>query len=95
MNPDNGTLDFPRFGDSTPLVPESLEVSGCYYRIPEDFVVPANSKAHLKVEAMLSGFDAPSVSNMVECDRVCESQEEDSAYVPRSVVCFEFPLVCC
>ena len=68
MNPDNGTLDFPRFGDSTPLVPESLEVSGCYYRIPEDYVVPSNSKAHLKVEAMLSGFDAPTISNMVECD---------------------------
>ena len=68
INPDQGTLDFPRHGDSTPLLPTSLELSGCYYRVPEDFVIPANSKAHLKVEVMLDGRDAPKVSNIVETE---------------------------
>ena len=103
MNPDKGTLDFPRYGDSTPLVPESLEVSGCYYRIPEDFVVPANSKAHLKVEAMLSNFDAPSISNMVECDPFlngtsdiwsarCLSSVTDGSFFSEFINCHDYPV---
>ena len=103
MNPDNGTLDFPRYGDSTPLVPESLEVSGCYYRIPEDFVVPANSKAHLKVEAMLSSFDIPTISNMVECDPFlngtsdiwtarCLSSVTDGGFFSEFINCHDYPV---
>ena len=68
INPDNGTLDFPRQGDSIPLVKSSLHISGCYYRMPEDFVIPANSKAHHPVEIILNGHDAPLVSYTVETD---------------------------
>ena len=52
---DNGAVKFPRFGDSVPLIPHSLDVTGCYYRVPDDLVVPANSKAHVSVEVMLDG----------------------------------------
>ena len=63
INPDKGTVDFPRYGDSVPLVPESFGVSGCYYRSNEDVVVPANSKMICNVEVMLNGLDG--VSNIV------------------------------
>ena len=66
INPDKGTVDFPRYGDSVPLVPESFGVSGCYYRSNEDFVVPANSKMICNVEVMLNGLDG--VSNVVATD---------------------------
>ena len=66
INPDKGQIEFPRYGDSTPLTPESLEMSGCYYRIPEDFVVPANSKAHCKAEVMLDNRSNVKISNVVE-----------------------------
>ena len=102
LNPDKGTLDFPRFGDSTPLISESLEVSGCYYRVPEDFVVPPNSKAHLKVEAMLSDFEGP-ISNMVECDPFlngssdiwtarCISSVTDGSFFTEFVNCHDYPV---
>ena len=66
INPDKGTVDFPRYGDAVPLVENSMRLSGCYYRVPEDLVIPANSKAICKVEAMLHGFDH--VSNTVATD---------------------------
>ena len=63
INPDKGTVDFPRYGDSVPLVPESFGVSGSYYHSNEDVVVPANSKMICNVEVMLNGLDG--VSNVV------------------------------
>ena len=102
LNPDRGTLDFPRSGDSTPLIPESVGMSGCYYRVPEDFVVPPNSKAHLKVEAMLNNFEAP-ISNMVECDPFlngssdiwtarCISSVTDGGFFTEFINCHDYPV---
>ena len=63
-----GSVRFPRFGDSVPLTPSSLDISGCYYRVPDDKVIPANSKAHLGVELMLDNRNLPLTSNIVETD---------------------------
>ena len=30
INPDKGTVDFPRYGNSTPLIADTAEISGCY-----------------------------------------------------------------
>ena len=66
INPDKGTIDFPRFGESTPLIKESLEISGCYYRVPEDMVVPANSKVICRAEALIN--DVGCLGNVVETE---------------------------
>ena len=68
IDTDSGSVRFPRFGDSIPLVPLSLDVTGCYYRVPDDRVIPANSKAHLAVEVMLNGQSLPSTSTIVETE---------------------------
>ena len=51
MNTESGQLEF-RDWPPTPLVRNSCFLSGCYYRIHEDLVVPANSKMHKMVELM-------------------------------------------
>ena len=66
LDPDKGTVEFPRYGDSTPLIKDTSEISGCYYRVLEDFVVPANSKTVCKVEVMIN--DIKCISNIVETE---------------------------
>ena len=51
LNTEIGQLEF-RDWPPTPLVKDSSFLSGCYYRIHEDLVVPANSKMHNSVELM-------------------------------------------
>ena len=68
IDTDKGVLNFPRYGDSTPLVPSSLDVSGCFYRVPDDLVVPANSKAQFAVEVMLDGNELAKTSKIVETE---------------------------
>ena len=65
INTDCGSIQFPRFGESVPLVQNSLEITGCYYRVPDDKVIPANSKAHISVEVMVDGHNLPNTSNIV------------------------------
>ena len=103
MNAEKGVIEFPRFGDSTPLIDSSLEISGCYYRIPEDFVIPANSKAHLKVEVMLDGHDSPHVSNLVCTEPFvntssdvwacrCTDYVEDGLFMTELLNCNDYPV---
>ena len=66
IDPVKGVVEFPKYGDSIPLLEESLTLSGCYYRVAEDVVIPANSKTICKVETMLNGFDR--ISNLVATD---------------------------
>ena len=68
IDTDNGIVKFPRTGDSVPLVPSTLDVTGCFYRVPDDYVVPANCKAHIPVEVMLDGRTLPMTSNIVETE---------------------------
>ena len=39
---------------STPLIPQDPPPAGCFYRAPEDIVLPPNSKVHAKVELMMN-----------------------------------------
>ena len=68
INTDCGSVQFPRYGDSAPLNKNSLEISGCYYRVPDDKVIPANCKAHISVEVMVDGHNLPNTSNLVETE---------------------------
>ena len=43
-------------------------MTGCFYRVPDDYVVPANCKAHIPVEVMLDGRTLPMTSNIVETE---------------------------
>ena len=101
INPVKGTVDFPRFGDSTPLVEDTLSLSGCYYRAPEDLVVPANSKMICKVETMLHGFDH--ISNVVATDPFnnassdlwfgrCVSVVTDGLFPSEFINCNDYPV---
>ena len=101
INPDKGTVDFPRYGDSVPLINESLQLSGCYYRMAEDLVVPANSKVICRAEAMLQGFDR--VSNVVATDPFnnassdvwggrCVSKVTDGLFPTEFINCSDHPV---
>ena len=103
LDPDNGVLSFPRHGDSIPLIMNSLEASGCYYRMAEDFAIPANSKAHCKVEIMLDDHKGLQVSNIVEADPFaytagdvwtsrCISVVRDGLFFTEFINCHEHPI---
>ena len=68
INTVKGLLEFPKHGDSIPLAPTTPTISGCYYRMPEDFVVPPNSKAHTTVELMLNGNEQSQITKVVEVE---------------------------
>ena len=55
-------------GKSAPLIANTESISGCYYRVHEDLVIPANSKMHTEVELMLDGDAAKSASQEVTTD---------------------------
>ena len=101
MNPANGTVDFPKYGDSAPLIPDTAAISGCYYRVAEDFVVPANSKAICKVEAMTDNLDC--VSSVVETEPFnhatsdvwanrCLSVVSDGLFPTEFINCQKYPI---
>jgi hypothetical protein len=56
LDPAKGKLIFMN-DKSAPLIPNTEQISGCYYRVHEDLVVPGNSKMHREVELMLDGDD--------------------------------------
>ena len=101
IDPEKGVVNFPHNGDSTPLIPDSSVLSGCYYRIPEDFVVPANSKVICKAELMLHGLD--NVSNVVETEPFnhsasnvwscrCMSIVKDGLFATEFINCHNYPI---
>ena len=51
LNTSKGLLEFQNWS-SVPLLVDRSSLSGCYYRIHEDFTVPAFSKMHKSVELM-------------------------------------------
>ena len=101
INPERGVVEFPKFGDSTPLVEDSLNLSGCYYRVPEDTVLPANSKTICRVEAMLHGFDC--IENVVSTEPFnnasnemwmarCISSIRDGLFPTEFINCHDHPV---
>ena len=67
LDPASGQLRFMN-GKSAPLIENSESISGCYYRVHEDLVIPANSKMHTEVELMLDNNTAKSASQEVTTD---------------------------
>ena len=75
LNPSKGVLEYEN-GKTTPLVQDSLNLSGCYYRLYDDLVVPANSKVHTKVELMVDGEQAKIASDTVVTDPLINAGNE-------------------
>lgn len=101
LDPDKGVLEFPRYGDTIPLVANSLLLSGCYYQIPEDTVIPANSKMHMEVQLKLDNQYASQAATTVITDpfmnaandvwacRGC-SKVKDGMFMTEFVNCYEY-----
>ena len=75
LNPGQGILEYEN-GKSAPLIEESLDVSGCYYRLHDDLVVPGNSKVHTNVELMVDAEAAKIASTTVVTEPLINAGQE-------------------
>ena len=67
LHPSKGTLQFLN-DKSVPLIEDTQGISGCYYRVHENLVVPGNSKMHTDVELMLDAEALKLATNLVTTD---------------------------